>query len=221
MYPHFHLLHYTALDESLSGSASSSSEADEDDKNESSDDAVSNIIRKQKKLRLQSQSNAESDDDEEGASTSKARSPLIWFQSQSPNSINTQYGIYNVIFPASFSANHRTLASAATEYESYVKKMQDGGENGRMWALFMTAGGHFAGMIVRVSKPGSGDSISDAGTGKKAKSSKNVPDLEILAHKTFHRYTSRFSRSLQPSIDLIQRIFSTSSKEAGWIPIRQ
>jgi hypothetical protein len=73
--------------------------------------------------------------------------------------------------------------------------MQDGGSTGRSWALFMTAGGHFAGMIARVSRPGIAtvDSVHFT-TGKKPKGGgKPVPDLEILAHKTFHRYTSQLN----------------------------
>ena len=110
------------------------------------------------------------------------RSPITWFQS--PEAPNTQLGAYNVVFPSSASPE---------EYPHALRDMQDGGSTGRSWALFMTAGGHFAGMIARVSKPGlaHADSMQSA-TAKKPKGSKAVPDLEILSHKTFHRYTSQF-----------------------------
>lgn len=88
-----------------------------------------------------------------------------------------------------------------------------------MWALFMTAGGHFAGMIVRVSKPGI---AGDATTGKKSKSAKNVPDMEVLAHKTFHRYTSGCQRSV-PAIELsnVLLCFLISSTKARRLAIRE
>ena len=55
--------------------------------------------------------------------------------------------------------------------------------------MFMTAGGHFAGAIVRVSKP---EGAEDGGVTKKGKPKKPVPELEVLKHKTFHRYTSQY-----------------------------
>ena len=66
--------------------------------------------------------------------------------------------------------------------------MQHGGEDGRTWALFMTAGGHFAGAIVRVKRPDVDD--DDGGLTKKGKPKRPKPEVEVLKHKTFHRYTS-------------------------------
>jgi hypothetical protein len=59
---------------------------------------------------------------------------------------------------------------------------------GRKWAMFMTAGGHFAGIVVRVSKPEVEEESSK--TAKQRKLKKPEPDTEVLLHKTFHRYTS-------------------------------
>jgi hypothetical protein len=66
--------------------------------------------------------------------------------------------------------------------------MQQVVEGGRKWAMFMTAGGHFAGAIVRVSKFEDEDEAVDGVKRKKPKRPK--PDTEVLKHKTFHRYTS-------------------------------
>lgn len=63
--------------------------------------------------------------------------------------------------------------------------MQNGGHDGRTWAMFMVAGGHFAGAIVRVSTPDQNDEADDIKTKKTLKH-----DTEVLRHKTFHRYTS-------------------------------
>jgi hypothetical protein len=54
--------------------------------------------------------------------------------------------------------------------------------------MFMTAGGHFAGVIARVSKP----EVEEEGlkTTKQKRLKRPIPDTEVLLHKTFHRYTS-------------------------------
>lgn len=54
--------------------------------------------------------------------------------------------------------------------------------------MFMVAGGHFAGIVVRVSLPS--DTLAYGVQGK-GKQKKPIPELEILRHKTFHRYTSK------------------------------
>lgn len=78
-------------------------------------------------------------------------------------------------------------------YPAALHAMQDGGDKGRTWALFMTAGGHFAGMIVRVAKPGIAHTSTTAPSKKSGKGGggKPQPEYQIIAHKTFHRYTSQ------------------------------
>ncbi len=76
-------------------------------------------------------------------------------------------------------------------YIDELKLMQtSGGPLGRKWAMFMTAGGHFAGVIVRVGKPEVEEESSK--TAKQKRLKKPMPDTEVLRHKTFHRYTSTF-----------------------------
>lgn len=64
--------------------------------------------------------------------------------------------------------------------------------------MFMVAGGHFAGAVVRVSKEEEEVIKEDenAAGKKKKKPKKPKPDTEVLVHKTFHRYTSRSLQSL-------------------------
>lgn len=62
---------------------------------------------------------------------------------------------------------------------------------GRKWALFMTAGGHFAGAIARVSADLDEEEYANP-TGKAKKQKKAKSEVEVLQHKTFHRYTSEF-----------------------------
>lgn len=156
------LCHYAGLEDSISGSASSSDEDSDQDS-----DAVDALVDRAKRLKTRSPS---------PSSVSKVpQTPQIWFHSPP----STQLGIYKTIF------TQKTLSPSA--YLDELKDMQTPKEGGRTWALFMTAGGHFAGAIVRVSKPEG----ADEGATKKGKQKKPVPDLEVLKHKTFHRYTSK------------------------------
>lgn len=170
------------LDESLSGSASSSEE-------ESDDDAVDALVSKMKRAGTHETSDSDTE-------PTKTRSPIVWLHS--PRIADTQFGIYTAILD---SPNNPEI------YANPIHLMQDGGDSGRFWALFMTAGGHFAGMIVRVSNPGFPREVADDSnaslSGKKKPSKKGhhrQADFEIIAHKTFHRYTSKTHSSLAPSI---------------------
>jgi len=81
--------------------------------------------------------------------------------------------------------------------------------------MFMVAGGHFAGAVVRVSKPDEEDAPDAEPAGRKKKAMKKPkPEVEVLLHKTFHRYTST-SLTVNRLIVLI----SVSPSKAGWVPI--
>ncbi|KAI0766573.1 hypothetical protein BD413DRAFT_696795 [Trametes elegans] len=161
------------LEDSISGSASSSEgESDESD-------AVSALVQKTRKLARPSSPG-------ESTVPSLPQTPLVWFHSPP----STQIGIYKAIFSTS------TLPS---DYLSELKELQSGGEHGRTWAMFMTAGGHFAGAIVRVKRPDGDD--DDGGLTKKGKPKKPKPEIEILKHKTFHRYTTRRKQGGSQSIN--------------------
>ena len=62
--------------------------------------------------------------------------------------------------------------------------------------MFMVAGGHFAGALVQVSQPKDEEEEAhvegDTGKGRKKKLKKPKLETEVLRHKTFHRYTSKF-----------------------------
>jgi len=153
------------LDESLSGSASST---DDDD----SDDAVSTLIRRTKKL-------DSVPEEEEQATKQPPLSALTWFHSPPA----TQIGVYRAIFP---------LKTEPEGYLDELRRMQSFAEGGRLWAMFMVAGGHFAGAVVRVSKPDEDDGPDEPASRKKKAVKKPKPEVEVLLHKTFHRYTSTF-----------------------------
>lgn len=182
------------MDDSLSGSASSSAE---ESSGEGSSDAVTTLINKTKRLGPQVNSEA---GDEASQQKKVPQSPLVWFNSQKHH---TQLGIYRTIFPSYIESNM---------YLDELREMQSGGLDGRTWAMFMVAGGHFAGAIVKVGKSDEErkEEEEEAVDGRKKKAKKPISETEVLRHKTFHRYTSEYfiKNSLYPVIlisDLARR----------------
>jgi hypothetical protein len=167
------------LQDSISGSASS----EDDDSNDS--DAVATLVRRANITARTPSPTANS--------STVPRSALAWFHS--PPSI--QIGVYRALF---------STHNDPTSYLSELKALQKSGE--RKWALFMTAGGHFAGAVVRVSR--AEESVQDDRIRKKPKQPK--PDIEVLRHKTFHRYTSQYYSLL---IHAFLCSTMQSSQEAG------
>lgn len=167
------------LDESISGSESSDSNG-----TDASEDKVATLLHR---TRLKGKSRSVSP---EGRNIPK--SPILWFTA--PNIPDTQFGIYSTLFSTN---------SSSDTYVQELRDMQDGGEEGRQWAVFMTAGGHFAGAVIRVSKSVAektaeateAAAAASAAPKKKTKASKVPPKpaffLEVIQHKTFHRYTTR------------------------------
>ncbi|THU91511.1 hypothetical protein K435DRAFT_780677 [Dendrothele bispora CBS 962.96] len=152
------------LEDSISGSASSSS-----DNSESESDTVATLLQRQKLNARSSRSPSPSSN-----SRSIPRTAITWFHSPP----QTQIGVYRVLFP---------LGTPESAYLDALKSMQSKYPNGRKWAMFMVAGGHFAGAVIRVSQPA--EEVEVSVSSKKPKRPK--PDTEILKHKTFHRYTTR------------------------------
>ncbi|EKM50433.1 uncharacterized protein PHACADRAFT_263724 [Phanerochaete carnosa HHB-10118-sp] len=164
------------LEDSLSGSASSSEDTDQSD-----DDAVSALVRKAKRLNT---IRAGGDEDDDTANRNVPNTPVAWFHAPPA----TQLGVYKVIFPSSL-ISYRGEDTGQRYLEELRHMQKGGGEEGRKWALFMVASGHFAGAIVRVSRPEGEE--EDGGLTKKGKPKKPKLDTEVLKHKTFHRYTTR------------------------------
>ncbi|KAI6044255.1 hypothetical protein EDC04DRAFT_2643746 [Pisolithus marmoratus] len=159
------------LEDSLSGSASEDESAYESD-------AVDTLITRIKR-------NVLSDTPEEGTPKFPT-SAVIWFHSPPA----TQIGIYRMLFP---------LETPSTAYLSELKQMQTPMEGGRKWAVFMVAGGHFAGAIVRVSRPAEEEVPVPASARKKPPKAK--PETLIVKHKTFHRYTTRRKQGGSQSVN--------------------
>ena len=135
------------------------------------------------------------------------RTAVIWFQpSISLNSLDmpkdTQLGIYRALFPP---------LENAIEYLVQLKSMQlraqkVGEEGERRITLLMVAGGHFAGMVVRLRPKGKSERVEVKGAG----------EVMVLKHKTFHRYTSEW----QPGSRLARSQVALSITKLPWRPLR-
>ncbi|KAI9779922.1 MAG: hypothetical protein M1839_007078 [Geoglossum umbratile] len=178
------------LDESISGS--DSDEYSEDDASQSKasekEDMLAALLKKQANISTTSyQEGAQSRIKEQGA----GKLPLIWFSSPllPPNS---SLGIYRAIFTnvEQEEGNDITSTIRNKQYapipisKAPLKDSRTGNlptEKSPHYFLCMIGGGHFAAMAVSLSPNSSGKNAM--GVEKRQAS--------VLAHKTFHRYTTR------------------------------
>jgi Bacteroidetes VLRF1 release factor len=180
------------LNESLSGS-DDSSESDEDDMVGRKDSVLSALLKKQAAL---SESSTE---DREDTSTKKrhpgsGKPPLFWFASTALPS-NTYLGIYRALFTNLEQADEASILSAIRRKQLIPKLAPKLNSNSNKCVsavveynsphifLCMIGGGHFAAMVVALAP-------------KQVKSGATSPltltrEVTVLAHKTFHRYTTR------------------------------
>ncbi|KAG7093776.1 hypothetical protein E1B28_007423 [Marasmius oreades] len=152
-----------ALEDSISGSESS------DESDGSSDlDTIAALINKQRKTQPESPTASNG--------PTIPQMPVAWFHSPP----DTQIGVYRTLFP---------LGTPQVSYVAALHDLQKKTPGGRKWAMFMVAGGHFAGAVISVSKPEGEEGEEKNTRSRKPKAQK--PDNEVLVHKTFHRYTTR------------------------------
>ena len=193
------------LDESISGSDSTDSEdSDEADASgaKSKDTTLSALLKRQAKV---------TDGDAEDAPTKKrkrgaGKPPLIWFESPKLPS-NTSLGIYRAVFPSEEQSEEahpvetikrkQLVANSGSKSQKQPPQEEedeeeDGGvrisdskvpkpvsASGPHYFLCMIGGGHFAGMLV---------SLTPKLTKKHGVEDRSAT---VIAHKTFHRYTTR------------------------------
>lgn len=155
---------------SISGSASSSSGSSQG----------SRITRLLSKARIEDTASDEEAELADLRRRAQLRTAVIWFTAKNPPASlgippDTQFGV------------HRALLSdsdTAADYLADLRRIQLGRpvpeDEERRLALFMVAGGHFAGMIISLRPRGPKDKQAVKGAG----------DVHVLQHKTFHRYTS-------------------------------
>ncbi|KAJ5759825.1 hypothetical protein N7520_006981 [Penicillium odoratum] len=166
------------LDESISGSESS--ESDEDEADGSADTTLTALLKKQAKL---SENNNE---DETGGKKGVAKNPLFWLSSSGLPS-NKSLGVYRAIFstteqdePGHLVETIRKKQLAPVKARANNAQAQDPAASGPHIFMCMVGGGHFAAMLVSLApeihrKQGG---IEDR-------------QARVIAHKTFHRYTTR------------------------------
>lgn len=186
------------LDESISGSDTSESEEDEEDGKEST---LTALLKQQAKI-----TNGDADD----APTAKrklgsGKAPMLWFSSPKFPS-NTSLGVYRAVFSAKEQEHEDKLVEILKDKQlspkpapkppakskSKAEDEEDGGvplpasmiqqgtsNAGPHYFLCMIGGGHFAGMLV---------SLTPKLTKKAGVEDRTAT---VIAHKTFHRYTTR------------------------------
>lgn len=185
------------LSESLSGSDSDESDSSDGDDDAKKDTTLSALLKKQANL---------ADPDFDEFSTTKRRQgsgkpPLLWFSSSKLPS-NVALGVYRTILPPAVQvADSATIlqtikdkqlspkppptqpTSAPTADSGGVplpRSLQpDSSATGPHYFLCMIGGGHFAAMVVSLTPK----LTKKAGVEDRA--------ATVLAHKTFHRYTTR------------------------------
>ncbi|KAI0509585.1 hypothetical protein F5B22DRAFT_616119 [Xylaria bambusicola] len=184
------------LDESLSGSESSESDDDEDDQN-SKESTLTALLKKQATIadRNARQNGADAGADEEDDDSNRKRQrgsgkpPLLWFSSPLLPT-NNYFGIYRTIFSSEDLKDESKIAKVIKEKQlapiTIPKPKADGSlapqaYKGPHIFMCMIGGGHFAAMVVslapRQTKHGTVGPMNREAT--------------VLAHKTFHRYTTR------------------------------
>ncbi|PHH75916.1 hypothetical protein CDD80_1951 [Ophiocordyceps camponoti-rufipedis] len=164
------------LDESLSGS-DSESDSDEDQH----ESTLAALLKKQARL----SNSGGGADDEEGVSVSrsKGKPPLLWFSSDVLPE-NTYFGLYRAILTdeeqrtpdvVSVLRNKQLAPVSAPKITKDIPVTYKGPHI----FLCMIGGGHFAAMIVSLApRPAKGSTSMNR-------------EATVLAHKTFHRYTTR------------------------------
>ncbi|TVY71349.1 VMS1-like protein, partial [Lachnellula suecica] len=178
------------LNESLSGSDSADSEDDEEGEPRK-DTVLSSLLKKQ--ANISSQNNEDEDSFTlKNKKRGSGNAPILWFTTPTlPD--NTYLGIYRAIFTNAEQQNESSVLDIIQKKQLAPKPQQKISANsnngvplpeaysGPHIFLCMIGGGHFAAMIVSL-------------TPKQTKSSATGPlsrEATVLAHKTFHRYTTR------------------------------
>lgn len=176
------------LEESISGSELSDSDSNDEQK----DDTLIALLKKQAKLAQSGQeSNAEEDMIGQRKKRNTGAPPLIWFSSPSLPA-NTYLGVYRSIFTNQDLEAESNLSDVLRQKQLSpitAKAVQSQGFDGvplpsasRSPQIFlcMIGGGHFAAMVVSLAP-------------KIGKKSTGVEERQaiVVAHKTFHRYTTR------------------------------
>ncbi|KAL8857621.1 MAG: hypothetical protein Q9178_005786 [Gyalolechia marmorata] len=173
------------LDESLSGSDSSDSE-DDDDPREST---LTVLLKKQARIEYQEPEGLD-DLSSKKRKRGSGKPPLVWFSTPLLPS-NTSLGIYRAVFTSIEQEQEVDMVKflRSKQLKPVPSKPPNDSSNGVPLPSVMTSpqvflcmvgGGHFAGMVVSLAP-------------KYGKKNTGVEERQatVIAHKTFHRYTTR------------------------------
>ena len=172
------------LDESISGSGTESEES-EVDGDGSKDTTLAALLRKQAKIHHDGGGDEFA---QRRMKKSPGKPPLLWFSSPVLPS-NTSLGIYRALFTNTEQEapsleevlrNKQLRPFQAKQPQNNSNSTSIPSNDGPSIFLCMIGGGHFAGMIVSLAPK-----ISRHNTGADQR------QAIVIAHKTFHRYTTR------------------------------
>ncbi|KOS21958.1 VMS1 -like protein [Escovopsis weberi] len=174
------------LDESLSGSDSEESEDDQGRQ----DSTLSALLKKQAKIsskRIEAEGGHPSDE-ETGGRPGRSKPPLLWFSSPVLPE-NSYFGIYRALFTGEEQQRADTVGLVRQkQLEPMSNALLKPGKDGSLppavykvphFFLCMIGGGHFAAMVVSLAPRAARLSVTMS------------REATVLAHKTFHRYTTR------------------------------
>ncbi|KAH7185384.1 uncharacterized protein B0J16DRAFT_287046 [Fusarium flagelliforme] len=173
------------LDESLSGSDSDEEEEEEEDGRQES--TLTTLLKKQARLADKAVgANGDGEDGETAGRAGRGKPPLIWFSSPLLPE-KTYFGMYRAILTGEEQRNQdlvEVLKKKQVEPISMPKIPKEGAlpevaYKGPHIFLCMIGGGHFAAMVVSLApRPNKNGTTMNR-------------EATVLAHKTFHRYTTR------------------------------
>ncbi|KAF5970192.1 mitochondrial proteome protein [Fusarium bulbicola] len=172
------------LDESLSGSDSDESEEEEEDARQ--DSTLTALLKKQARLADKANDSTEDDENETAGKPGRGKPPLVWFSSPLLPE-KTYFGMYRAILTGEEQRNQdlvEVLKKKQVEPISMPKIPKEGAlpevaYKGPHVFLCMIGGGHFAAMVVSLApRPNKNGTTMNR-------------EATVLAHKTFHRYTTR------------------------------
>ncbi|KAK3367041.1 hypothetical protein B0T24DRAFT_634606 [Lasiosphaeria ovina] len=181
------------LDESISGSDSSPSEDEEDEPPSRKETTLVALLKKQATLADKRDPDVTTEDSSEARKKRRGAAggslPLLWFNSPTlPD--RSCFGAYRALFTAEELAKEDAIIDAIRQRQlapiSMPKTGKDGNvapsaHKGRHIFMCMIGGGHVAAMVV---------SLAPRQTKNHAAGPLNREAI-VLAHKTFHRYTTR------------------------------
>lgn len=172
------------LDESLSGS-DSDEEDDDDDESGANDTTLTALLKRQARIADKKNQPVDGNDDE-GTMLNRRKMPLLWFSSPLLPE-NHFFGVYRAIFTneqqkntdAAAELRNKQLQPVTMPHPRKDGTLPEIAYKGPHIFLCMIGGGHFAAMVVSLSP-------------RQSKHSTIMSrEATVLAHKTFHRYTTR------------------------------